>query len=137
MKGINRRTVSMSSTESKATTDATERCFAVWLAGKAIFKFGGDDAYGCKGSGQFGRTTPFTFSLWVKPAEHHPREIVLHEVCVAAEDAAFLRYFARPRQWISRRVANPFLAFGNAIQIVGANKKVPIAQWTSSWSSML
>ena len=94
--------------------------------GKAI-EFGGDDAFVCKGAGKFGRTTPFTFSLWVKPAEHHPREIVLHQ-CVAAEDAAF--------RGLSLVLDNGHPVFslihfwpGNAIQ-VEANQIVPIGEWT-------
>jgi hypothetical protein len=58
--------------------------------GQAI-QFGGDDAFVCKGAGQFGRTSPFSFALWVNPGDHKPREIVFHR-SVAAEDSAFRGY---------------------------------------------
>jgi len=94
--------------------------------GQAI-QFNGDDSFACKGSGQFGRTSAVTFSLWVRPAEHKPREIVLHQ-CVAAEDAAF--------RGLSLVLDNgrPVISLihfwpGNAIQITG-NQTIPTSQWT-------
>jgi len=68
-------------------TVLSETATAAGAVGQAI-QFGGDDSFACKGSGQFGRTSSLTLSLWVKPAAHRPREIVLHQ-CVAAEDSAF------------------------------------------------
>ena len=94
---------------------------------KAI-QFGGDDSFACKGSGQFGRTSEFTFSLWVRPGDHKPREIVLHQ-CVAAEDSAF--------RGLSLVLDNGFPVVslihfwpGNAIQVIG-KKRIPIGEWTS------
>jgi hypothetical protein len=46
-------------------------------AGKAL-RFSGDNMLVCKGAGAFDRTTPFTFSLWVKPAEEQERAVVFH-----------------------------------------------------------
>lgn len=93
---------------------------------KAI-QFNGDDGFACKGSGQFSRTSPFTFSLWVKPAEHKPREVVLHQ-CVAAEDSAF--------RGLSLVLDNglPVVSLihfwpGNAIQVVG-KQPIPVKEWT-------
>ena len=90
-------------------------------------QFNGDDAFSCKGSGQFGRTSPFTFSLWVRPVEHRPREVVLHQ-CVAAEDSAF--------RGLSLVLDNgvPVVSLihfwpGNAIQ-VAARQTVPVNEWT-------
>jgi hypothetical protein len=90
-------------------------------------QFNGDDSFPCKGSGQFGRVAPFTFSLWVRPAEHKPREVVLHQ-CVAAEDSAF--------RGLSLVLDNglPVVSLihfwpGNAIQIAG-RQTVPVAEWT-------
>ncbi|MBS0206184.1 MAG: DUF1553 domain-containing protein [Planctomycetes bacterium] len=93
---------------------------------KAI-QFDGDDSFPCKGSGQFGRVSPFTFALWVKPAFHKPREVVLHQ-CVAAEDSAF--------RGLSLVLDNGFPVVslihfwpGNAIQITG-NQTIPVNEWS-------
>ncbi|MBS0261486.1 MAG: DUF1553 domain-containing protein, partial [Planctomycetes bacterium] len=59
-------------------------------SGQAI-QFGGDDAYVCKGAGAFNRTSEFSFAIWLKPAEHRPRQVIFHR-SVAAEDAAFRGY---------------------------------------------
>jgi hypothetical protein len=94
--------------------------------GQAI-QFGGDDAFVCKGAGQFGRTTPYSFSLWVNPREHKPREIVFHR-SVAAEDSAFRGY--------SLVIDNGHAVFslihfwpGNAIR-VQTNDVLPAGKWT-------
>jgi len=58
--------------------------------GQAI-QFGGDDAFTCQKAGAFGRTTPFTLSLWLNPEKHLARSIVLH-ACRAAEDSAYRGY---------------------------------------------
>ncbi len=94
--------------------------------GKAI-EFGGDDAFVCKGAGAFGRTSPFTLSLWVKPTIHKPRMVVLHR-SRAAEDSAFRGYslvldngqpvFSLVHFWP-----------GNAIQ-VRSSQNVPEGEWT-------
>ncbi len=96
------------------------------LAGKAI-QFDGDDAFVCTGSGQYGRATPFAFSLWLKPSEHKPRVIVLHQ-CVAAEDAAYRGY--------SLVLDNGAVQFslihfwpGNAIQVL-SNQTIPENEWS-------
>lgn len=94
--------------------------------GKAI-QFGGDDAFACKGSGQFGRTTPVTLSLWLRPGAHRPREIVLHQ-CVAAEDSAF--------RGLSLVLDNgvPVVSWihfwpGNALQVRGT-APLPAGEWS-------
>ncbi len=99
---------------------------AVAVENKAL-QFDGDDGFACKGSGQFGRTSAFTFSLWVRPAEHKPREVVLHQ-CVAAEDSAF--------RGLSLVLDNglPVVSLihfwpGNAIQVAG-KQAIPVGQWT-------
>ncbi|PYV13875.1 MAG: hypothetical protein DMG07_13190 [Acidobacteria bacterium] len=45
--------------------------------GKAL-RFSGDNAVVCKGSGAFGRTNSFSFSLWLRPAESQARAVVFH-----------------------------------------------------------
>lgn len=51
-------------------------------------KFNGDDSVPLPGALQYGRNTPVTYSIWLKPAVHQPRMIVMHQ-SVAAEDSAF------------------------------------------------
>jgi hypothetical protein len=99
---------------------------AAAAANRAI-QFDGDDSFACKGAGQFGRVSPFTVSLWVHPASHKPREVILHQ-SVAAEDAAF--------RGISLVLddGEPVVSLihfwpGNAIQ-VSSPHVVPIGQWT-------
>ncbi|MCA9085949.1 MAG: DUF1553 domain-containing protein, partial [Planctomycetaceae bacterium] len=48
----------------------------------------GDQQIVCDKGPEFGRTSPFSFSLWVKPAIQQPRMLVLHQ-SVAAEDSGF------------------------------------------------
>jgi hypothetical protein len=45
--------------------------------GSAI-KFSGDNSVLCKGSGDFKRTDPFSFALWLKPAAQQARAIIFH-----------------------------------------------------------
>lgn len=96
------------------------------IIGKAI-EFDGDDGFPCQGSGQYGRTTPFTISLWLRPTENKPRVAILHQ-CVAAEDAAYRGY--------SLILDNGHLQFslihfwpGNAIQ-VQSKETLPLNTWT-------
>src|SRR5258708_23434004 len=90
-------------------------------------QFGGDDAFVCKEAGPFGRATPFSFALWLNPAEHKPRQLIFHR-SVAAEDSAFRGY--------SLVVDNGHAVFsmihfwpGNAIR-VETKSVLPIGQWT-------
>ena len=96
------------------------------VAGQAI-EFSGDDAFGCPGSGKYGRISPFSISVWLKPAEHKPRVAVLHQ-CVAAEDAAFRGYS------LILDTGRPQFSLihfwpGNAIQIQ-ARQQIPLNEWT-------
>lgn len=45
--------------------------------GKAL-KFSGDNSVECKGAGEFHRTDPFSFGLWLKPTEKQERAVILH-----------------------------------------------------------
>ena len=96
------------------------------LNGQAI-EFGGDEAFTCAGSGQYGRSDPFTLSCWLKSVEHKPRIVVAHQ-CVAAEDAAYRGYSLILD---NGRVQFSLVHFwpGNAIQVESQN---PIAnqEWT-------
>lgn len=103
-----------------------ENKFVPGVIGQAI-EFSGDDTFICAGSGQFGRTTPFTLAFWLKPVEHKPRVIVAHQ-CGAAEDAAYRGY--------SLVLDNGHPQFslihfwpGNAIQ-VQSQEVIPLNQWT-------
>ncbi len=42
------------------------------------FQFSGDNQVVCKDTGNFTRTDPFSFSLWLKPTERQDRAVVLH-----------------------------------------------------------
>lgn len=44
----------------------------------AALKFSGDNSVVCKGAGAFNRTTPFSFSLWLKPTEKQERAVIFH-----------------------------------------------------------
>jgi hypothetical protein len=95
-------------------------------AGQAI-EFGGDDAFVCKDVGAFGRTTPFSLALWVRPMEHHPRLVVVHR-SRAAEDSAFRGYS------LVLDDGHPVMSLihfwpGNAIQ-VRAKNPIPTGEWT-------
>lgn len=95
-------------------------------SGKGI-EFGGDDAFVCKGAGAFGRNSPFSFSLWVKPKLHKPRMVVVHR-SRAAEDSAFRGYS------LALDDGKPVFSLvhfwpGNAIQ-VRAGETVPENDWT-------
>jgi hypothetical protein len=41
-------------------------------------QFSGDNSVVCKGSGVFNRTSPFSFSLWLKPFETQERAVIFH-----------------------------------------------------------
>lgn len=48
----------------------------------------GDNEVKCDKAPEFGRNSPFSFSLWVHPASEQPRVVVFHQ-SVAAEDSGF------------------------------------------------
>jgi len=94
--------------------------------GQAL-EFGGDDAFTCAGAGEFGRTSPFSFALWIKPAEHKPRMVVFHR-SRAAEDSAFRGYS------LALDDGRPTFSLvhfwpGNAIQL-RARDAIPAGEWT-------
>ena len=95
--------------------------------GGQSIKFGGDDAYVCQNVGGFGRTTPFTISLWLKPAAHKPRTVVLHG-CKAAEDSAFRGYSLVLDDGVPVVSLVHFWP-GNAISIRG-RRALPEKSWT-------
>ncbi|TWT50816.1 Planctomycete cytochrome C [Rubripirellula amarantea] len=84
------------SVESKTNELPTPRepAFALPLDGEVDGVVGnatrcdGDEAIQCKESPQFGRTSAFSYSLWVKPSVQTPRMVVLHQ-SRAAEDSGF------------------------------------------------
>lgn len=99
------------------------------VAGKAGqgIQFGGDDAYSCGKAGAFGRTSAFSLALWVKPAQHRPRTVVLHR-SRAAEDSAFRGYSL---VLDNGRPVFSLVHFwpGNAIQL-RIQKPIPANEWT-------
>jgi Protein of unknown function (DUF1553)/Protein of unknown function (DUF1549)/Concanavalin A-like lectin/glucanases superfamily len=94
--------------------------------GKAL-EFGGDEPYLCPGTGEYGRTQPFSMALWVKPAELQARAVVLHR-SRAAEDSAFRGYSLVLDQG---RLVVSLIHFwpGNALQIRSTHA-LPLKSWT-------
>ncbi|HEX3314820.1 MAG TPA: DUF1553 domain-containing protein, partial [Gemmataceae bacterium] len=94
--------------------------------GKAL-EFGGDDSYSCGAAGKFGRTSPFSMSMWLRPAELSPRAVVLHR-SRAAEDSAFRGYSLVLDEG---RLEVSLVHFwpGNAIQ-VRSKKAIPLGAWS-------
>ncbi|MBM3967134.1 MAG: DUF1549 domain-containing protein, partial [Planctomycetes bacterium] len=76
---------------------------------------------------QLGRETPFSMSLWVRPAQHASRVMIAHQ-SVAAEDAAF-----RGMQLVLENGKPQFSLIhfwpGNAIR-VEAIDPIPVNAWT-------
>lgn len=76
---------------------------------------------------QLGRETPFSMSLWVRPAQHASRVVIAHQ-SVAAEDAAF-----RGMQLVLENGKPQFSLIhfwpGNAIR-VEASDPIPVNAWT-------
>ena len=87
----------------------------------------GDNAIELKEAPLFGRTSAFSYSLWLRPKQHSPRMLVLHQ-SRAAEDAAF--------RGLSLVIDNGHPQFsmihfwpGNAVR-VRATKAIPTDEWT-------
>ncbi len=95
-------------------------------AGRAM-KFSGDNSLVVPYAAHFGRTDPFSFSLWLKPAEKQDRALILH--CSRAwTDSGSRGYELRLDD------GRPFFALihfwpGNAIGI-RARDALPIDTWT-------
>ncbi len=102
------------------------------VVGKAM-QFNGDDAYVCEKALQYGRNTPVSFSMWIKPgpveagATIAPYQTVLHQ-SVAAEDSAF-----RGLQLVLRNGRPEFSLIhfwpGNAIRVT-APETLEREEWT-------
>lgn len=96
------------------------------IVGKAT-RCNGDDAIQCKEAPEFGRTSEFTYSIWVRPQTHGPRMLVLHQ-SRAAEDSAF--------RGLELTIDDGHPQFsmihfwpGNALR-VRAQQSIPTEQWT-------
>ena len=87
----------------------------------------GDKEIPCNGAPEFGRTSSFSISLWLKPAMEQPRMLVLHQ-SVAAEDSGF-----RGLQLTIDRGHPEFSMIhfwpGNAVRI-RTRDPIPTDQWT-------
>jgi hypothetical protein len=90
-------------------------------------RFSGDNAVVLKGSGQFNRTSPFSFSLRLRPAESHPRAVIFHR-SRAWTDSGSRGYELVLDQG---RPAFALIHFwpGNAL-MVRATNPLPSHQWT-------
>ena len=87
----------------------------------------GDNPIECKDAPLNGRTSVFSYSLWVRPKSHSPRVVVLHQ-SRAAEDAAF--------RGLSLTIDDGHPQFsmihfwpGNALR-VRTKKTIPTEEWT-------
>jgi len=90
-------------------------------------RFNGDDELVCEDAPELGRTSPFSFSLWVHPASKQPRMMVLHQ-SVAAEDSGF--------RGLELTLDNGYPQFsmihfwpGNAVRVRSLTE-IPIDSWT-------
>jgi hypothetical protein len=94
--------------------------------GKAM-RFSGDNALVLKGSGAFHRTSPFSFVLWIKPAERRERAVVFHRSRAWTDSGSrgyeLLLEDGRPS------FALVHFWPGNAVR-VRAREAVPAGEWT-------
>ncbi|MCA9037676.1 MAG: DUF1553 domain-containing protein [Planctomycetaceae bacterium] len=96
------------------------------VSGKATL-CDGDQQIACPDAPVFGRTSPFTYSLWVRPAVQQPRMLVLHQ-SVAAEDSAF-RGIQLTLDDGSPEFSMIHFWPGNAVR-VQSRTSVPVNQWS-------
>jgi len=96
--------------------------------------FDGDRGFVCKDAeektsvGDFSRARPFSFSLWVKPAEHRSRTVLFHR-SRAAEDSAFRGYGLTLDEGIPTFTLAHFWP-GNALRVRAAAGKLPLGEWS-------
>lgn len=90
-------------------------------------EFGGDDQFSCREAPVLRRAAPFTVSLWVKPGEYQPRQIVVHQ-SQAAEDSAF-RGFSLVLDNGVVEVSLVHFWPGNAIKTRGG-EPLPLNEWS-------
>jgi hypothetical protein len=95
-------------------------------AGKAL-KFSGDNSAICKGAGVFNRTSPFSFAVWIKPAEKQERAVVFHRSRAWSDSGS------RGYELVLEdgQPAFGLIHFwpGNAIK-VRSNQTLPLNQWS-------
>lgn len=90
-------------------------------------RFSGDNQLVCAGVRELKRTDPFSFSLWLKPAEHRDRAVILHQSRAWSDSGS--RGFE-----LVLDHGKPFFALihfwpGNAIA-VRAKQSIPLSQWS-------
>lgn len=93
--------------------------------GQAV-QFSGDNSVVCKNIGHFGRTDPFSISLWLKRTEEQDRAVVLHR------SQAWTDSGSRGYELVLDH-GRPFFALihfwpGNAVA-VRAGQKLPLNEW--------
>ncbi|MCA9136532.1 MAG: DUF1553 domain-containing protein, partial [Planctomycetales bacterium] len=96
------------------------------IVGRAT-RFNGDDSIDLPDAPKFGRADAFTYSIWIKPAKHASRMVVLHQ-SRAAEDSGF-----RGLQ-LTVEEGHPQFSMihfwpGDAVRIQ-STQTIPIDQWT-------
>ena len=94
--------------------------------GQAL-KFSGDNSAALKGVGAFDRTSPFSFSLWLEPAEHQERSVIFHR------SRAWTDSGSRGYELLleDERPSFALIHFwpGNALR-VRARQALPLNQWS-------
>jgi hypothetical protein len=95
-------------------------------SGQAL-RFSGDNSVVCRDAGDFNRTTPFSFNLWIHPSEHQQRAIVFHR------SRAWTDSGSRGYELVLEDMKPTFALIhfwpGNAIAI-RATEPVPTNTWT-------
>jgi hypothetical protein len=89
--------------------------------------FSGDNSVICKNSGEFRRTDPFSFSLWLKPTEKQSRAVIFHR------SRAWTDSGSRGYELVLEE-GRPYFALvhfwpGNML-CVRASEELPLNQWT-------
>ena len=94
--------------------------------GKAL-EFSGDNSATVKGVGAFGRTDPFSFSLWLKPSTNQTRAVIFHR------SRAWTDSGSRGYEMLLEDGKPSFSLIhfypGNAIKVM-ARQALPLNQWS-------
>jgi hypothetical protein len=95
-------------------------------SGQAL-RFSGDNSVVCRDAGDFNRSTPFSFNLWIQPAEQQQRAVVFHR------SRAWTDSGSRGYELVLEDMKPTFALIhfwpGNAIAI-RATESVPTNVWT-------
>ena len=94
--------------------------------GQAL-RFDGDNSVQLKGVGAFRRTDPFSFSLWLKPAEQQERAVILHRSRAWSDSGSRGYEVVLDRGRVSFALIHFYP--GNALQI-RSHVELPVGEWS-------